>query len=183
MRLTELPSRLRREFFPVRDEFDRAHGTNTSGLVSLWRLHVRSHDKKFGTRYQPCDPAVFRTAVEGIERSRTFVDLGCGKGRALIMAQEAGFQRIIGVEFSAALAEIARKQCPSAEVLTGDAAQYVFPKDPLCIFMYNPFGPKVLNEVIAHLGGNSLVVYVAPQHPVDLPVVRFGPAFRVYQTY
>jgi|GraSoiStandDraft_41_1057321.scaffolds.fasta_scaffold118814_2 5-methylcytosine-specific restriction endonuclease McrA len=54
--------------------------------------------------------------------------------------------------------------------------------EPLCIFMYNPFGPKVLKEVIGHLAEESLVVYVASQHPVALPAIRSGPAFRVYQT-
>jgi len=48
--------------------------------------------------------------------------------------------------------------------------------------MYNPFGPKVLKEVIGHLAEESLVVYVASQHPVALPAIRSGPAFRVYQT-
>ena len=182
MKLAALASRLREEFFPVRDEFDQAHGTDTSGLVSLWHLRVCSPNKKFGIRYQPCDTAVFRAATEEVERSRTFIDLGCGKGRVLIMAHETGFQRVIGVEFSPMLAKIARRQCPFAEVVTGDAARYVFPNDPLCIFMYNPFGPAVLNEAIAHLPGNSLVVYAAPRHPVDLPTVRVGTMFRVYRT-
>jgi len=182
MKIAALASRVRQEFFPACDEFDRAHGTNTAGLVSLFRLHVGSPNKKFGARYQPCDPTIFRTAIEGIERGRTFIDLGCGKGRVLIMAQEAGFRRIIGVEFSPALAEIARKQCLFAEVITGDAAQYVFPKEPLCVFMYNPFGSVVINEVVAHLPADSIVVYVTPRHPVALSAVRVGPGFRVYKT-
>jgi SAM-dependent methyltransferase len=182
MKIADLASRIRQEFFPARDEFDRAHGTNTSGVVSLFRLHIGSPNKKFGIRYQPCDPAVFSTAIEGVERGRTFIDLGCGKGRVLIMAQEAGFRRMIGVEFSPALAKIARKQCPFAEVITGDATQYVFPKEPLCVFMYNPFGLAVLSEVVAHFPVDSIVIYVVPLHPVDLPTVRVGPAFRVHKT-
>jgi len=183
VKIADLISRIRKEFLPVRDEFDRAHGTNTSGLVSLFRLHIGSSNKKFGVRYQPCDPTVFSAAIEGIDRGRTFIDLGCGKGRVLIMAQEAGFRRIIGVEFSNALAGIARKQCRFAEVITGDAAKYVFPKrEPLCVFMYNPFAPPVLSEVIAHLPTDCIVIYVSPLHPVALPMIRVGPAFQVYKT-
>ena len=182
MKLAALASRVRAEFFPARDEFDRAHGTDTSGLVSLFRLQVSSPNKKFGVRYQPCVPAFFNNSIAGIDRDRSFIDLGCGKGRVLIMAREAGFRRIVGVEFSPVLADIARKQCPFAEVITEDAAQYVFPKESLCVFMFNPFGLTVLSKVVSHLPADSILVYVNPQHPMDIPTVRVGSGFRVYRT-
>jgi hypothetical protein len=53
---------------------------------------------------------------------------------------------------------------------------------PESLFASSSFGPKVLKEVIGHLAEESLVVYVASQHPVALPAIRSGPAFRVYQT-
>jgi predicted RNA methylase len=39
----------------------------------------------------------------------TFVDIGSGKGRALIIAAEYAFKRIIGVEYSPSLATICRR--------------------------------------------------------------------------
>lgn len=182
MRISTLASRVRAEFFPARDEFDRAHGTNTAGLVSLFRLRIGSANRRFGVRYEPCGPAFFNSFVDGIERDRTFIDLGCGKGRVLIMAREVGFRRVVGVEFSAVLADIARKQCHFAEVITEDAAEYVFPKERLCVFMYNPFGLPVLSKVVSHLPSDSIVVYVSPQHPMHIPTVRVGSGFRVYRT-
>src|SRR6516225_8353137 len=38
----------------------------------------------------------------------TFVDIGCGKGRALMVASAFPFRRLVGVEISPELCEIAR---------------------------------------------------------------------------
>jgi len=38
----------------------------------------------------------------------TFIDIGCGKGRVLLMAAEHGFRKIIGIDFAADLCLTAR---------------------------------------------------------------------------
>ena len=161
--------RIKEEFFPAPDEFDRTHGTDTVGLVSLFRLHINSVNKKTGYRYQTFDPNSFVKAMQPIDRDRTFIDLGCGKGRALILGNELGFCRIIGVEFSAKLAEIAERQCPAAEVVVADAAGYVFPDERVCVFLYNPFGPSVLSRVVRHLPEDFVLVYANPLHGSEIP--------------
>jgi predicted RNA methylase len=110
------------------------------------------------------DPGEMEAALASlaIEHGRfTFVDLGSGKGRALLMAALLPFRRIIGVEFAPALhrqsLENVRRfvheeqRCRDIEPLCMDAATFEFPEEPLVIFMYNPFGPEVMREVVGRV--------------------------------
>ena len=97
MTLRHLVWRLREEFYPERHPYDELTGCDTSGMIHRRRLAAESED------YQPVDPDIFRACLAHIreELSRfTFVDIGCGKGRALLLAEEYDFREIIGVEFS-----------------------------------------------------------------------------------
>ncbi|MGC2449552.1 MAG: class I SAM-dependent methyltransferase, partial [Candidatus Sulfotelmatobacter sp.] len=89
----------------------------TSGTVS-WRSRLLG---TFHSAYQPTDPAAFweMMAALPIEFEKfTFVDIGSGKGRTLLMASEYPFRKIIGVELipelhRAAAENVARYQLRS----------------------------------------------------------------------
>jgi SAM-dependent methyltransferase len=177
--------RLRAEFFPAQDSFDRGLGVTTAGSVSLRRLRIRSVHKSAGVRYQPVDPEIFRQAMQYIPKDRIFIDLGCGKGRGLILAHQAGFRRLIGVEFSSKLARIASRNLAhlkiTAQIVEQDAATFSFPRKPSVIFLYNPFGPEVLREVIPQMYG--YILYVNPQHPEEFAsfsLLHKEPTFMVF---
>jgi predicted RNA methylase len=142
------------------DEFDKEHGVETSLEVPLWSLAIPFGSAKYGVKYQAVDVSGFRRGLEAIPdkllQSFTFIDLGCGKGRALLLAAWAGFGNVIGVEFSPELCEIAkenlsRKGITRFSVELQDASSFRFPGGPLLIFMYNPFGPEVMRRVVANI--------------------------------
>lgn len=89
----------------------------------------------------------------------TFIDIGCGKGRTLILSRSYSFYRAIGVEFPLELVETAQKNLVTinrnfpggASVVHQDAALYGFPRGPLVVYLYNPFGPEVMGKVIQNL--------------------------------
>jgi|SRR5579872_5785089 len=157
--------RLRQELLPTRDAFDRRFNVSTSGFASLCRLRIASKNKGNGFRYEAVDPKIFKDAIQYVPKSLPFVDLGCGKGRALILAHEYGFSRIIGVEFSQALASVARKNLAAlgipAIVIEGDAVNFAFPVEPCAVFMYNPFNEAVLRRI--QFPARSYIVYVNPR--------------------
>jgi predicted RNA methylase len=159
--------------------FDRSLGVDTAGPVGLWHLRIPFENLRDAARYEGVDPAVLRRLLSGINgdlSSFTFIDLGCGKGRALLVASEFKFDRIIGVEFAAKLAQIATRNCHRlgvrAEILWQDAAEFSFPPGKMVVYLYNPFGPSVLNAVLDHLleanTRESYVVYVNPLHRQSL---------------
>jgi SAM-dependent methyltransferase len=158
------------------DTFDTALGVDTSGEVSLWRLRISSANAKFGRKYQPTNPTLFLDAMSDVPvdfRDFTFIDLGCGKGRILILAAQKEFKKIMGIEFSAELTAIARSNiCQAkvgADIVETDVSEFRFPDDNLIIYMYNPFESPVMDSVISNLLGwrkqsqkAAFIVYVNP---------------------
>jgi predicted RNA methylase len=155
--------------------FDRTLGVDTKGPVGLWHLKIRSDNLQDAIRYEGVNPSIFRQALCALPENLndfSFIDLGCGKGRALLLANEFGFCQIVGVEFAPELAAVAQKNCSqvgvAATVLSQDAVQFPFPPGNLVVFLYNPFGPAVLNPVLDHLlesaTAKCYVVYVNPVH-------------------
>ena len=156
-------------------EFDRAFGVDTKGPIELWRLRIRSSNARYATRYEGVDPSTLERALANIHeefQNFTFIDLGCGKGRALLLASRYGFSRLIGVEFAPKLVETTKLNCERlnvpATVVAGDAAEFRFPPVNLVTYLFNPFGPEVLNPVLDNLltaqTGVRYVVYINPKH-------------------
>lgn len=144
--------------------FDREHDVDTAGIVRLEDLHVPSGDKALGVRYEAIPPEAFHPLLDGIgigDGETTFVDLGAGKGRAMLLASLYPFERVIGVEFAPELAAVARlnarrfnapeQLCRAFEVRCEDAALYEPPDTPLVVYIYNAFAPPVLEAVLANL--------------------------------
>ena len=153
-------------YHPERDSsFDRQFGTDTGGRVPTTELDIEdSAARDAAVLYLPSPARVTRWALQTLAldyRSHTFVDLGCGKGRVLLVASEFPFSRIIGVELSPRLAEIARenvrrytpttRKCWTVDVHQVDAARFSFPPTDLLIHLYHPFEPPVLKEVLSQL--------------------------------
>lgn len=87
-------------------------------------------------------------------RRKGFLDIGCGKGRALLVAARFGFHRVIGVELSERLAAYCRHVTAgkkNIEVVCADAADYPLPADVRVIFLFNPFRGAVAKQVIGNI--------------------------------
>lgn len=151
------------------DAFDVLHGIDTCTRVDLWKLNITSKDWRAGLRYQPVSVEAFDDAMSHlpIDPERyTFVDLGSGKGRVLILASKRGFRRVIGVEFAAELCAAARNNLAAtgikAEVVHQSATEFQFPSEPSVVFLYNPFGPSILTPVLRRLHSGTYIAYVNP---------------------
>ncbi len=116
----------------------------------------------------------------------TFIDLGSGKGRTLLMASSYPFRRIIGVELleelnAIALENIARyrsaeQKCFNIEAKSGDASRFEFPAEPTVLYLFNPFPRHVWREVLANLHRSLLAaprqVYVIYHNPVHEDILE-----------
>jgi SAM-dependent methyltransferase len=182
MLLDRVYKRIRSEFF-IRDDFDRIHGTETCRRVHRWRLDIDSAAQG----YQATSPEVFARACQFLPseaKAYPFFDLGCGKGRVLIMAHECGFQRIVGVELSNALIKICQRNLlrlgiTNVSLVAESAATVTLPDSPVVVFMYNPFKPPLFNAVVERLTKNRyplFLIYVTPLYrSVIEQTGRFAP--------
>jgi hypothetical protein len=111
----------------------------------------------------------------------TFIDIGSGKSRTLLLASHYPFRNVVGVEFARELVAVARRniagyrnpgqKCRALSVVEGDAAAYPFPDAPLVVYFYNPFSKDVFDLVLANLTASlrtrprrCFVVYGSSSH-------------------
>jgi len=156
------------------DGFDLRHGTDTGGFLPLWNFKISSPNARYGVAYQSIGEEALLDAIGALREDPhflTFVDLGCGKGRALLVAASLGFKQVIGVEFAQELAEIAKEnvtrlRIANAVVVQTDAAKYRFPNTDMVLYLFNPFSEEVMQKVIENLKGcvtrKLYVIYVVP---------------------
>jgi hypothetical protein len=174
--------------------------------VHRWyeRAHARNHafDRKFGVDTTPAtrESLGWDSTVDGvtgfnaiyeevfwpalkrirIEHERfCFIDLGAGKGKSLLLASRYPFRRIIGVELSADLCQVAERNVltyksadqtsHAFEIICGDASEFELPEEPCLVFLFNPFRGAVMQKVVNNLIASSKrkprplwIVYVNP---------------------
>ncbi len=146
------------------DAWDRAYGVDTRGTVDVEEMTAPDHEKHGAVRYEPIPPEAFPYLVSQAEifdcSEWTFIDLGSGKGRALLLAAQAGFPKVIGVELGEELHAIARRNIDEfrgktsigdVSSIRGDATSYQFPTDPTLCFINNPFSGDVLARVMENI--------------------------------
>ncbi len=181
------------------EAFDEQFGTDTAGRISTSKLDIESSDWVFGHGYQAASAEWLREVIGrlGIRHADYhFFDLGCGKARPVLVASDFPFARVVGVEWSPELVEVARKNlevyahpaqaCRDIEVRRGDATTTALPAAPLVIYMYNPFTSEIMSRCIENIerrvegGGGPVVVLYA--NPLHLDLWTASPAFRLLHT-
>ncbi len=137
--------------------FDLAHHVDTSGHIPGEQLGADTPSDLYNTAYYGISPSSLTHALELFPEavtSFTFTDLGCGKGRALLVAAQFPFANILGVELSPELCVVAAENCrldPRIKIQQGDAATIQYPDGPLIVYLYHPFLKPVLRRVLASL--------------------------------
>ncbi|HEY0615518.1 MAG TPA: class I SAM-dependent methyltransferase [Candidatus Elarobacter sp.] len=150
--------------------FDAEHGVTTEALVFLGELDPDAigPSLEYATHYEPAPVAHAEALLDASplppERA-TFVDLGAGMGRVVLLAARRPYRAVIGVEISPALVEIARENLAGArdaqrtvrdvKIVRADAAEYAFPRGDLVVFLYNPFRAPILEDVLVNLRGSG----------------------------
>jgi len=157
------PERKRRRYGDV--EYDWAHQVDTTSATVTHRGRLIAAIS--GAPYQPTDPAEFREMMEsaGVDfQNFTFVDIGSGKGRTLLMASEYPFRRIVGVELLPELHRVAEtnvaafssaeQRCTAIECVCCDARDYRFPAEPLLLYLFNPLPEAAMRRMLKNLRGS-----------------------------
>jgi len=163
--------------------FDAEHGVDTGGYIPGETLS----DDLYSTDYYGIAPSALALALDhlaaaGIDPRRfTFVDLGCGKARAMLVASRLPFERIIGIELSGELCAAARANVQSFQpqwlvvssfdILHADATAYAFPETPLVVFLYHPFLGPTLRQVLHRLARS------VREHPREVYLLYANPTY------
>ena len=185
--------------------FDLKFGTDTSGYLGPEELVTGQLNDSLNCGYSAIAPSVFREAMRrwretlppafGRVEAYSFVDAGCGKGRALFLAAELPFRKIIGIEINPQLARIAERNVAcwrrtagtkrNIRVMQGDATNFRWPRPPLLVYLYNPFDCSLVAEMAEKLSADASgygtvdLLYV---NPVCTDTLRTRGTFRFLWT-
>ncbi len=166
----------------IRD--DNRYGINTGGRESPEHLKVSSQNLVYANDYFATPTRVARNALSFLDYIHpldnfTFVDFGSGKGRMLFIASEYKFKKIIGIEFSEQLHQVAldnkknfdnpRQKCFDIEPILCDAVDFMIPNERCVLYFFSPFRKPVMHSVIKNIERSYrnqkrkiIIVYVNP---------------------
>jgi SAM-dependent methyltransferase len=184
------PERRRRRYGDM--EYDWEHRVNTTSGTVGWRERLLG---VFHSPYQPTDAALFQEMMASLPidfSEFTFVDLGSGKGRTLLMASEYPFRRIVGVEILPELHRAAEEniasyrsttqQCARIESVCAEACEFDLPEGPLLLYLFNPLPEAGLDQILENLEESlrrhPRAVYVLYQNPLLERVLEESPSLK-----
>ncbi len=157
----------------------------THALLSLSQLEPAFGDAyAHATHYEPVPVEAFEELLAAVPEARvsaaSFVDVGCGMGRAVLLASEHPFKQVAGIELSLALHAVACEnvavarglavRCRDVRIRRGDARRFRFPKGDLVVFLFNPFDHEVVRAVLDRIvgsrraGDHVTLLYHVPVH-------------------
>jgi SAM-dependent methyltransferase len=180
--------------FPPREPrhpFDRTHRVDTGGLIYADRLSTGHEHDRHSAGYYATAPSLFRGSVELWRQTLsgtgyaledyTLVDIGCGKGRVLMLATEYAFREVVGVELNPGLVKIARRNLrkwmrrkrakPPVRIIEGDALTVPLPDGPVALFYFNSFEREMTEMWLARFGE------IAANRPWPLDLIYVHPEF------
>lgn len=162
---------------------EKKYGIHTTGADELFKLEKQGIDISHATIYMPVSYSLLEEIFKQLRLNQSqthFLDIGCGKGRALCVAAHHGFEKLTGLDFSKDLCEtakqnlaITKEQFPQIEykIINNDAFYFEIPADVDHIFLFNPFDEiimsAVVNNICISLQKNPraiTIIYVNPLH-------------------
>ena len=110
------------------------------------------------------------------KKKLNFVDIGCGKGKVLLIASEFGFKKITGIDIMQKAFKISKKNISIFQknkkkkihinLIKIDARQYNIENDNVFYF-FNPFSYIILNIILRAIKRNNkketYIIYCAPK--------------------
>ena len=141
---------------------EKKYGIHTTGADELYKLEKLGIDISHATIYMPVSYSLLEETFQHIDLTSLhhFLDIGCGKGRALCIAAQHGFKQVTGLDFAKELCEaakenlnITKQKFPALEykIINNDAFYFEIPDDVDCIFFFNPFDEIIMSGVVKNL--------------------------------
>lgn len=180
--------------------FDLKWGTRTRGKTAAAKLGLQSSDLPHLTGYQAVNEEHLRSALEAVSfpRQSIFVDIGCGKGKALLIAAGYDFvSRAVGVELAASLCDDARRNVERlrargvihkpVEIVEADAARYQFVNDENIFFVNNPFDWSLMSRLVDNICEAARLsnkeVFLLYANPASAEALRNDPRLRLEREF
>lgn len=165
-------------------KFEKQLGISTHSIVNLDSLTLASNASAENHHYQGASYYILFSVLQKIPahlKQMPFIDFGCGKGRALFVAEQCGFTNVIGVDIAKELIDDANKNLLLYKPLNktariqfqfSDATTFAIPEDASVFYFFNPFGETVMQQVLQNITES------VKQHPREIICLYLNPKFK-----
>jgi SAM-dependent methyltransferase len=179
--------------------FDHQYGVTTHAVLFLTDLDPDTVGDAgaHATHYEAVPVADFRALLALVPKDAiphtTFVDVGAGMGRALILAAEYPFKQVVGIELSPGLYEVAKEnletaqgrglRCKDIRLLRDDARIAHYPPGDLVVFLFNPFDGEALRSLLASVANrrNPGATWLLYHTPVERAILESTPDWQLIE--
>ncbi|MEO6731624.1 MAG: class I SAM-dependent methyltransferase [Ferruginibacter sp.] len=162
---------------------EKKYGIDTTGADELKKTKASGVDISHATVYMPANYLLLEEVFAWLRSHRLnhFVDIGCGKGRAVCVAAHNGFRKVTGIDFSKEFCvnaidnlQLTKASFPALDfsIIHKDAVIAVIPPDADCIFFFNPFDQFIMSAVAK----NILTSY--KNNPRNIYIVYLNPLYK-----
>ena len=176
---------LRIGFFTLKQELrgEKKYGINTTSANDLSEFQIKGNQLVHATEYMPVNYFTIENVLGHLPENAKhgmFLDIGCGKGRALCVAAAYGFKKLYGIDFAKQLIDESEKNLaliktcyPSIqyELSWSDISTLEINKDVSTIFLFNPFDEVLMKNIIRKINSSLqqyprelYVLYCSPRH-------------------
>lgn len=144
-------------------KYEKQLGINTHSIVNLDKLTLAGEESEQNHHYQGASYYILFSVFKKLpSETKPFpiIDYGCGKGRALFVAEQCGFTKLIGVDIAKELIDNANENKKAYQLknihseisfLFEDATKYAIPNDAQVFYFFNPFGEEIMQKVISNI--------------------------------
>ncbi len=144
-------------------KYEKLLGIKTHSIVNLDDLTLAGDNSDQNHHYQGASYFILFSIFNKLPaetKNFPLIDYGCGKGRALFVAEQCGFSHLIGVDIAKELIDYAneneaiykkKNQQSSIDFLFEDATQYKIPNNSQVFYFFNPFGEDIMQKVICNI--------------------------------
>tara|TARA_Y100000746_G_C15372635_1_gene394806 strand:+ start:96 stop:743 length:648 start_codon:yes stop_codon:yes gene_type:complete len=162
---------------------DKKRGIETQKYIKLEDLGIV---KTVGSGYESISYKKLKYLFsQSLDNSFTsFLDVGCGLGRPIIVAGEAGFKNLYGVDVSSNLLEKCKENIKKSgfesKLTFSDVLDYKLPSGKLCIFLFNPFGEDKMKYLLNNIESRSEETMIFYHNPVHSNVFNSKYIFKKF---
>ena len=162
---------------------ERKYGIHTTGSDELKKIAASGVDISHATVYMPASYVLLEEVFAKLPANQRthFLDIGCGKGRALCVAAHKGFDKVTGIDFSKNFCADSEKNLQRTKskfrsliysTITKDAAGVEIPTDVDCIFLFNPFDEIIMKRVTKN------IQHSYNKKPRTLHIIYLNPLYK-----
>jgi cyclopropane fatty-acyl-phospholipid synthase-like methyltransferase len=178
------------------------YGRGTFIPIELKNLTIKNGDLEQSSRYEAVSFYMLEhlfSAFRKLSGESSITDLGCGKGRMMMVAPHFGFTNITGVDFAKEVCAQAEEIMRATEVkfpgirwqvLHENVADHAIRPGDSVFFMFNPFTEVVLNGFLKNLDKSCAehprtvyFLYASPQHQDLLQQNGFAVVYEKQKMY